>query len=127
MQPDLVLAPQGLGNHVDHQHVIAAANRSFPAATLAYYRDTPYAIRQPGAAPHAAVPTGEPSTVPIDTVLDRKILAAQAYASQIGFQFGGPAPLATALQAFAVQEGQGRPAERFCGRSLDGLLHAGAA
>ncbi len=122
LQPDLVLAPQGLGNHVDHQQVIAAALRSFPAGRIAFYRDTPYAIRQPGAAALPSVPLGTPSTVPIGDVLDRKIAAAQAYASQIGFQFGGPLPLGQALHAFAVQEGRGHPAERFCGESLAGLL-----
>ena len=127
LQPDLVLAPQGLGNHVDHQQVIAAALRSFPAGRLAFYRDTPYAIRQPGAAALPSVPQGTPSTVPIANVLDRKVAAAQAYASQIGFQFGGPAPLAQALRAFAVQEGRDHPAERFCGKSLAGSIRRVAA
>ncbi len=43
--------------------------------------------------------------VPIGAVLDRKIAAAQAYASQIGFQFGGPAPLADALRASRARRG----------------------
>ena len=129
LRPDLVLAPQGLGNHVDHQQVIAAAGASFPAASVAYYRDTPYAIRQPAAA-STLVPAGSASTVPVGGMLDRKIAAAQAYASQIGFQFGGAAPLAAALRAFAIQEGGGNPAERFCGRPVGGLADgapAGAA
>ncbi len=125
--PDLVLAPQGLGNHVDHQHVTLAALQVFPPGSLAFYRDTPYAIRQPDAACLPCVPEGVPSTVPIGAVLDRKIAAAQAYASQIGFQFGGPTPVALALRDFAVREGGGTPAERFCGRPLAGILHAGAA
>ena len=115
-QPDLILAPQGLGGHVDHQQVVAAACRSFPADRTAFYRDTPYAIRQPAAAKLPTVPSGVASTVPISSaVLDRKIAAAQAYASQIGFQFGGAETLARALQAFALQEGGGQAAERFCG------------
>ena len=123
--PDLVLAPQGLGNHVDHQHVLAAAMASFPASTLAYYRDTPYAIRQPNAVPLA--PSGTPSRVPIAATLPQKVAAAQAYASQIGFQFGGAEPLAQALRAFAVAEGEGQAAERFCGRSIDGVLPSAVA
>ena len=124
LEPDLVLAPQGLGNHVDHQQVIAAANRSFPAGSLAFYRDTPYAIRQPDAATVPGVAAGTASTVEIGAALDRKIRAAQAYESQIGFQFGGVAPLALSLRSFALQEGQGRPAERFCGRPLNGIMQA---
>lgn len=120
--PDLVLAPQGLGNHVDHQHVIAAAGSSFPADSIAYYRDTPYAIRQPGAAPLASVPSGPPSTIQIGAVLDRKIAAAQAYASQIGFQFGGPAALGAALRTFALNEGHGTAAETFRGCPVANLL-----
>jgi LmbE family N-acetylglucosaminyl deacetylase len=115
LRPALVLAPQGLGNHVDHQQVIAAALRCFPAERIAFYRDTPYAIRQPAAPPHPSVPVGTPSTLPIGAVLDRKIAAAQAYTTQIGFQFGGPAPLATSLRGFALREGNGYAAECFIG------------
>ena len=127
LQPELVLAPQGLGNHVDHQQVVTAVLECIPSGKIAFYRDTPYAIRQPGAAPLGTVPAGTQSVVPIDGALDRKILAAQAYRSQIGFQFGGPAQLADALRAFAVAEGGGRPAERFCGRALAGTVHSMAA
>ena len=122
LEPDLVLAPQGLGNHVDHQHVVAAALQAFATDSLAFYRDTPYAIRQPGAAALPIVPQGSLSTIPIGAVLDRKVAAAQAYTTQIGFQFGGPAPLGLALRRFAGEEGGGQPAERFCGRALTGLL-----
>ena len=126
-RPDLILAPQGLGGHVDHQHVVAAACQSFPADRTAFYRDTPYAIREPGAARLPTVPPGVPSTVPIGAVLHRKIAAAQAYASQIGFQFGGPEPLARALQTFALQEGGSRAAERFCGCPVPDVLDRRAA
>ena len=126
-RPDLVLAPQGLGNHVDHQQVIAAALLSFPADRLAFYRDTPYAIRQPGAVALPSVPKGMPSIIPIGPALDRKVAAAQAYASQVGFQFGSPAALGRALRGFAVQEGQGHPAERFLGCDLAGYARQEAA
>ena len=127
LQPDLVLAPQGLGNHVDHQQVIKAANHIFPAGRVAYYRDTPYAIRQPGAIALPSVPAGVASTIPIAAALDRKIAAAQAYTSQVGFQFGGNEQVDRALRAFAVAEGNGVPCERFCGRPLGTLLHSAAA
>ncbi len=122
IRPDLVLLPQGLGSHVDHRQVILAAMACFPADRTAFYRDTPYAIRQPEARPFAPVPASVSSVVGIEAALPRKVAAAQAYASQIGFQFGGAEPLARALQGFAVQEGGGIPAERFTGCNIDSLL-----
>lgn len=115
LQPDLFLAPQGLGNHVDHQLVAAAVVRGLPPGRTAFYRDAPYALRRPDAEPLPYVPRGEPSTVPVAAGLGRKIAAAQAYGSQVGLQFGGPEALAQALGGFALQEGGGVAAERFVG------------
>lgn len=112
--PDQIFAPQGLGNHVDHQHTIRAVQSVADDRPIAWYRDTPYAIRDPAAAPIVRAPVA--ATVPIATTLDRKIRAACAYRSQIGFQFGGPAGVATALAAFTAHEG----GERFSGK----LIHA---
>ena len=42
-EADLVLAPLGLGGHVDHRLVGAAARRAVPADRLALYEDRPYA------------------------------------------------------------------------------------
>ena len=120
-RPDLVLVPQGLGNHVDHQQVVAAATKCFRTDQTAFYRDTPYAIRKPGATALHAVPQTGSETVVITAALDRKIAAAQAYTSQIGFQFGGAAPLARALRSFALQEGGGVPAERYVGAQVNAL------
>ena len=108
IRPDLVLAPQGLGDHVDHRQVIRAVQEA-TRGPVAHYRDTPYAIRNPQARPF--IDAGPEVSVPIATVLDRKIAAACAYRSQIGFQFGGPEQAAAALRAFAASEG----GERFSG------------
>ena len=110
--PDQIFAPQGLGNHVDHQHTIRAVKSLATDIPIAYYRDTPYAIRDP-AAP-ALVDAPAAAIVPIDATLDRKIRAAAAYASQIGFQFGGADGVATALSAFTAREG----GERFSGKLI---------
>ena len=114
LAPGLVLAPQGLGNHVDHRQVIRAVGQAWPDGSVAYYRDTPYAIRNGDAMPDAAV-HGIPSVVGITGSLDRKIRASCAYSSQVGFQFGGVGPARGALEAFACAEGGGVPAERFLG------------
>jgi LmbE family N-acetylglucosaminyl deacetylase len=120
LQPDLVLAPQGLGNHVDHRQMIRAVQQVAPRH-LAFYRDTPYAIRETSAVSDHVDPGLHGCAPGIAAGLKRKVAASCAYGSQIGFQFGGPAPLATALREFAVREGQGRPAERFLTASAAAL------
>ncbi|MBC7800549.1 MAG: PIG-L family deacetylase [Gemmatimonadaceae bacterium] len=112
MRPDLVLAPQGLGDHVDHRQMIRAINHA-GAGALAFYRDTPYAIRNPYASPGVGMAGLADCAVGIASGLDRKVAASAAYASQVGFQFGGPAGVGASLRAFAVHEGHGLPAERF--------------
>ncbi len=112
VQPDLILAPQGLGNHVDHRQMIRAVLQLAPRH-LAFYRDTPYAIRNPNAVLNVEASGMHECLLGIADGLQRKIAASCAYGSQIGFQFGGPAPLGAALREFALREGQGRPAERF--------------
>lgn len=112
LRPDLVLAPQGLGDHVDHRQMIRAVQQA-GTHPLAFYRDTPYALRNPEAIPGVRTAGLEACQIGIASGLDRKVAASAAYATQIGFQFGGPDAVGRALREFAVQEGQGRPAERF--------------
>ena len=116
--PDLMLLPQGLGNHVDHQLVVAGAQRVFGADKTVFYRDTPYAIRQPSAAPLACIPSGPYRLVEIGSALERKMRAAAAYVSQVGYQFGGAEACMSTLSAFALAEGRGVAAERFLGAAL---------
>ncbi len=116
VQPTLVLGPQGLGHHVDHRQMIRAILHAAPAAPLAFYRDTPYAIRNEGALQNVTLPRMEESRVAIAPALERKIAASCAYGSQLGFQFGGPAATNDALRTFALREGGGQAAERFLGR-----------
>ena len=124
---DLVLTCQGLGGHVDHAHVVraAAAFADGAGVPVAWWRDTPYAIRQPTAPPDASLPAGLSETaVPVGgAALDAKLDACAAYATQITYQFGrdadGPPEAATRarLVAFAAAEGvrtgAGRPCEAF--------------
>ena len=108
---DLVLAPQGLGSHVDHLQMVRAVGDAVDAP-LAWYRDTPYAMRHHDAPPPQVRHLTEVQ-VPISAALDRKLRAASAYVSQIGFQFGGPEQTQSALRAFAAAEaGGGGFAER---------------
>ncbi len=117
VQPALVLAPQGLGDHVDHRQMIRAVLAAGTGQPLAFYRDTPYAVRNPCAVPDVRLAGYGSCTAGIAAGLDRKVAASCAYASQVGFQFGGPPAVDRALRAFAVQEGGGTPAERFLAAS----------
>lgn len=107
--PAQIFAPQGLGGHVDHRQTIRAVQAVAADVPVAWYRDTPYAIRNPAATPFVDAP--EAATVPIAATLDRKIKSACAYTSQIGFQFGGADGVAAALMSFTAREG----GERFSG------------
>ena len=113
LRPERVYAPQGLGGHVDHRQVIRAVLDRVEPAQLWFWRDAPYIIRDPAAQPDPAVPCGAPEQVDIAAGLERKVAASCAYASQVGFQFGGTAACAEAVRALAWQEGSGVPAERF--------------
>lgn len=115
-RPHLVLAPQGIGNHVDHRLVTSCALAAFGALRLAYYRDAPYVIRHPEARPSLGTDGGTHTAIDISRALERKISASAAYTTQVGFQFGGLDHLAVALRHFAMQEGQGAiAAETFLG------------
>lgn len=119
--PASIFVPQGLGNHADHLQLVRAACTSISADNIAWYRDTPYAIRNPAAKP-TAVTAGQPEfMIPIGKHLATKLSGCAAYRTQLGFQFGGEVAMRETLAAFACVEGNGSPAERFLGRIPDGL------
>jgi LmbE family N-acetylglucosaminyl deacetylase len=99
-RPELVLAPRGLGGHVDHRRLIEAIPERWRPVTV-LYRDTPYALRAATTARDAA-----DQPVPIAAQLDRKLDACAAYATQLGFQFGGETAMRHALRELARCEGQ---------------------
>ncbi|MEH3145751.1 MAG: PIG-L family deacetylase [Methylobacterium frigidaeris] len=100
--PDLVLAPQAVGGHVDHVQLVTALRAAPPSAPVLWWRDFPYTVRdqhpkEPFGAGFAALPE---LVCRLDAdACARKHAACAAYASQIGFQFGGPDGLATRLAA----------------------------
>ena len=126
-RPGALLTCQGLGNHVDHLHTIRAA-RALGAETglpVLWWRDLPYAMRSPQAAPAPGLPDGlAPLAVPISPeALDAKLDACAAYATQLPYQFGRDAAgepealMRRRLAAFAETEGRASgaagPAERW--------------
>lgn len=124
-EPGLVFAPQGLGNHVDHLQTIRALVETEQTANVLWYRDTPYAIRQPSAQPSEKLPGAGLSVVSVPfsgETLARKIGGCGLYASQIPFQFGGNEPLRLKLTGFhhseaAAAHAEAPFAERFLGRA----------
>ncbi len=119
-RPDLILAPQAVGGHVDHVQVVRAFRGAQPPLPVLWWRDFPYTVRD--AAPkqplrHLFEPYPERSVRLGAEAERRKAQACAAYASQIGFQFGGAEGLRTRL---AAEEGIER--FRVQGRLPEGIL-----
>lgn len=94
--PDLVLAPQAIGGHVDHVQMVRAFRETGSAAPILWWRDYPYTVRsaepkQPLGPLFADLPEIAVALTAEDAV--RKRDACAAYGTQIGFQFGGRAGL----------------------------------
>ncbi len=103
LKPDLLLAPQAVGGHVDHCAVLEALDGLADAGTL-WWRDYPYLAR-PGPVPEPYAVWFPPQTETV-VILDEasraaKTQAALAYASQLGFQFGG---MGAARERFAAMD-----------------------
>ncbi|MEH3118992.1 MAG: PIG-L family deacetylase [Methylorubrum populi] len=123
--PDLILAPQAVGGHVDHVQVVRAFRGAQPPLPVLWWRDFPYTVRDAEPKePLRAVFEGLPEQV---VRLDgeagrRKAEACGAYGSQIGFQFGGLEGLRACLAAEDRVE-----RFRLQGRLPPGLADAGFA
>ena len=103
--PSQVWAPRALGGHVDHVLVHCAVRDAMGGAAVRWWMDWPYADRPSPVDPQASTLDG------LDWIEDgdeasargRKADACAAYASQIGFQFGGEAALRERLAAQACE------------------------
>ncbi len=101
-RPDLVLAPQCIGGHADHLQAVRAFDRTDWAGPVLWWRDFPYTVRdasprEPLRERMAALPEREVALTPGEAEAKRR--ACLAYASQIGFQFGGAEELERRLAA----------------------------
>ena len=105
-EADLVVTAAGIGNHVDHLHVLAAARVLTTAAVkpLVLWHDTPYVLR---------LPEPPPADIACDITagLTRKLNGCAAYATQLDFQFGGEAVMRERMKCLterfnAVRTGQ---------------------
>jgi LmbE family N-acetylglucosaminyl deacetylase len=121
---DLVLAPQAIGDHVDHRVVVDVVAAQRPDAL--FWRDTPYVLRRPEASAWQGVPRGVEQPVEIAAHLGTKAAAAGRYVTQLGFQFGGPERMPADLETLARQEARRLdapgPCEVFRSTSTAGLV-----
>ena len=101
LAPDVILAPQAVGAHVDHVAVVRSLRQIKLAAPILWWRDYPYSVRTvKPLEPFADLFLGFPELiVPLDPdALSRRCEAALAYTSQLGFQFGGAQRAASELR-----------------------------
>lgn len=104
-QPDLVFAPQALGAHVDHRRVADAVAATSDAPAVRWYQDLPYAIRQPAArSPLPSIDVLPEAPLDVTATIAAKGHAVAAYATQLGFQFDGPAAAARNLRDHALAQ-----------------------
>ncbi|WP_019905280.1 PIG-L family deacetylase [Methylobacterium sp. 77] len=90
--PDLVLAPQAVGGHVDHVQLVRALGSVRMDAPILWWRDFPYTVRhaepkEPFGSDFAALP--ERAIHYSVSAEARKGRACAAYGTQLGYQFGG--------------------------------------
>ena len=100
----LVLAPQAIGDHVDHRVVVEVVRQASPACPTLWWRDAPYVLRRPDAPRWRAVPDVAEHVVDVEAHLEVKSAAACCYATQLGYQFHGADRVAAALDRLARLE-----------------------
>jgi LmbE family N-acetylglucosaminyl deacetylase len=109
-------APLGVGMHVDHQQVCAAALVNQSGLAAAFYEDVPY-VTTPGALEQRLAALGGAfvaSTITIDETIERKVKAIAAYTSQLKQLFGGAEAMRRTVTRYAagLQATGGAYAER---------------
>lgn len=104
-RPDLLLAPQAIGAHVDHVQAVRALQLLRPPMLTMWWQDFPYLARAETHPARPFAPAMELRTqVQRPIRIEAKRHACAAYATQLGFQFGGAEGLARALDAAGPQE-----------------------
>lgn len=111
------LVPAGVGMHVDHLLVLAAATQVLPAAALALYEEVPYALTPAYLETRRAMLQPVVHTTAIGPAMATKIAAVQSYESQMAALFGDPATVGSQLVTYHRAIGDGQPAERWYTRA----------
>ena len=113
VRPTLLLAPQAIGGHVDHVVTARAIRALATKLPVLWWRDFPYVTRHAACEPCAADLAGL-ADCSVDVEPEPRRSACAAYASQLGYQFGGESPLAALLA-------EAGPVECFRGERITGL------
>ena len=106
LRPAMLLAPQAIGGHVDHEALVLALDNVGHEVPIVWWCDYPYAVRretpkQPFADRFRPLRHWEMPIAREDRAAKRE--AALAYRSQLGFQFGGAGALGIRLEKEAVE------------------------
>jgi LmbE family N-acetylglucosaminyl deacetylase len=119
VQPSALYVPLAIGNHVDHQHVLAVGKQLAAAGHDVWaYEDFPYAgdpAWRDAIDAHARTVTTGAMRRELLTPdqLERRIDAVRCYHSQLDVIFRHQGDPAAAIRRYAQAIGDGRPAERF--------------
>jgi LmbE family N-acetylglucosaminyl deacetylase len=113
-----VFAPLGVGGHVDHQIVFAAARRLGPRFGVLFYEDFPYVLREGALGSRLeeiALPV-QPRAMLISDLIGLKIAAIARYKSQLDTLFESSDSMPAAVRNYAQHvagTSQQQYAERF--------------
>jgi LmbE family N-acetylglucosaminyl deacetylase len=117
IEPNTFFCPLGIGDHVDHQHVLATARSlTYRGYSVVAWEDYPYA-GDPGVEVEPVARRRSSGNADVrrlsEDQLTRKIAAINCYASQHSVIFRFQGDPAEATRAYAERVGNGTPAERF--------------
>lgn len=113
--PSRLYVPLGIGNHVDHQHVVEVGRRFSELGHEVFaYEDFPYA-GDPGVEQQGRSMTGREPVTQVLTVeqLERRVTAILCYRSQLPVIFRHQGDPAESTLRYATANGASLPHERF--------------
>lgn len=115
IRPRLLLAPLGIGGHIDHRLTRAAAERAtIPGRShscpLVYYEDVPYVLRARAPSSEAVTVDLQPQIIAVD--LAAKVTAMRAYRSQTAALWP-VGDMQASVATYGANVGGGQYAERF--------------
>ena len=115
--PEIVVAPLGVGRHVDHRIVRQAAQQTMATQAdgeLIFFEDYPYADEPEAVSQALEGGSYESEIVHLgEEALERKTNAIAQYRSQISMLFEDLDEMVERTRAYASRVGEGAPAERY--------------
>lgn len=106
------LVPAGVGMHVDHLNVFAAARAVLTPATINLYEEVPYALTPEWISQRQQMLTITINHIDIGPYIAAKIAAIGCYASQMDALFGDGTTMPGQITNYHRQLGNGAPTER---------------